>query len=661
MPMNRGRFSAGLLFVIALLATLLLRARTASADPRKEVDQQIYAELRAIDPDAVPFMEAGDKQREAHDDAAAIKSYEEVLKRAPTFFHAKRRMGSSEAMLGNRERALELCREALRMKDTPENHAAVATALLATKGVSESDARSAMFHARSAVKDKPNDADMHAVMCQAALATKDQPALDTCSAAMVRLDPKNPFGHLFAALAKGSKGDLDGASDELETANGLPQDIYDDFKKSLDDAQPLGAKILKTGGLTLVSWFALFGALFLIGTLLSASALRAAKRMPASGDGHAHGIDAILRKAYRVVLWGASAFYYVSLPLLAVFLVVAALALGYLSLMIGYIPIKLLLIIGLVVLTSLWAILKSIFIKVADEDPGERVTLDDHPKLKSVLDEVAGQIGTRSVDAVYLTPGTDIAVLERGGLSKQLRGKTERALVLGAGVLDGMRIRAFKGILAHEYGHFHNEDTAGGGFALSVRRSILKMAIGLAEGGAASSINPAWWFVRGFHAVFLRISQGASRLQEVLADRWAAFAYGSKSFEEGMRHVVRRTLAFDAHADASLNEVIEKKLALANLYRYEPSEKPKGEDLDEKFNEAWNAEPSPYDSHPRPADRIAWVLALETEGKAPKAENDDEDAWSLFADRGKLEELMTDIVRVNIATSTGIQIKVEPT
>ena len=58
------------------------------------------------------------------------------------------------------------------------------------------------------------------------------------------------------------------------------------------------------------------------------------------------------------------------------------------------------------------------------------------------------------------------------------------------------------------------------------------MAIGLAEGGAASSINPAWWFVRGFHSVFLRISQGASRLQEGLADRWAAFAYGSKSFEE---------------------------------------------------------------------------------------------------------------------------------
>ena len=78
----------------------------------------------------------------------------------------------------------------------------------------------------------------------------------------------------------------------------------------------------------------------------------------------------------------------------------------------------------------------------------------------------------------------------------------KRALVLGAGVLDGMKLRAFKGILAHEYGHFHNEDTAGGGFALAVRRSVLTMAVGLGPvatqavgsagdfywGGAASTI-----------------------------------------------------------------------------------------------------------------------------------------------------------------------------
>ena len=61
-------------------------------------------------------------------------------------------------------------------------------------------------------------------------------------------------------------------------------------------------------------------------------------------------------------------------------------------------------------------------------------------------------------------------MFERGGVLRQVRGKSERCLVLGAAVLDGMRVRGLKAILAHEYGHFHNEDTAGGGFALAVAR-----------------------------------------------------------------------------------------------------------------------------------------------------------------------------------------------
>src|SRR6185295_2261026 len=126
----------------------------------------------------------------------------------------------------------------------------------------------------------------------------------------------------------------------------------------------------------------------------------------------------------------------------------------------------------------------------------KRLDLGREPAVRELLDEVAAKVGTRAVDAVYLTPGTAVAVFERGGMLKQLRGKSERCLVLGLGVLDGMALAEFKAILAHEYGHFSNRDTAGGGLALSVRRSLLTMAQGLAEGGAATWYNPAWWFFR---------------------------------------------------------------------------------------------------------------------------------------------------------------------
>src|SRR5262249_56574735 len=168
---------------------------------------------------------------------------------------------------------------------------------------------------------------------------------------------------------------------------------------------------------------------------------------------------------------------------------------------------------GIVVVVTLWALLKSLFVRPADEDPGVTLDLDREPRLRAALDDAAARIGTTPVHRVYMPPGTDIAVTERGGMWRRLRGTTERCLILGAGVLEGMRLRDFEAILGHEYGHLRNEDTAGGGFALAVRRSMFTVMLNLARGGAATWYNPAWWFLRGYMRVFMRVSQGASRLQ----------------------------------------------------------------------------------------------------------------------------------------------------
>jgi hypothetical protein len=264
-------------------------------------------------------------------------------------------------------------------------------------------------------------------------------------------------------------------------------------------------------------------------------------------------------------------------------------------------------------------------------------------------------VGTRPVDTVYLTPGTEVAVTERGGLIRQLRGTSERCLILGVAVLEGFDVSAFKAVLAHEYGHFVNRDTAGGGFAMQVRRSLFSMAIGLARGGAATWLNPAWWFVNGFRRVFLHISQGASRLQEVLADRWAAVAYGAESFERGLNHVIAASVRFDAYVNATLKEVTDKKLPLANLYHH-PLQKPvDGASVQEQIDQALNRPASPFDSHPRPIDRIAWVKALA--GTAATVTEAAPGAWTLFSDRQKCERDMTDEVRSRVRQQFGVEIR----
>jgi hypothetical protein len=81
-----------------------------------------------------------------------------------------------------------------------------------------------------------------------------------------------------------------------------------------------------------------------------------------------------------------------------------------------------------VALVSVVSMVRGLFIRMKDEDPGIRLDLDRHPDLRRCLDEVAARIDTAPVDSVFLTPGTDLAVMERG---RMIETNRERCLILG--------------------------------------------------------------------------------------------------------------------------------------------------------------------------------------------------------------------------------------
>jgi Zn-dependent protease with chaperone function len=636
---------------VTTAVVILLLAARASARPHQdpEFEAKIAAEIQARDPrNAGIFFESqiARKRGDAEEEARLL---EQVHERDPWFSHATRRLCGYAASKNDRERALSLCREAFATEALPLNEAALAM-VLATLSSSESDRHEASRLSRAAASRAPNDTYVQSAACQCAVLSNDLPTLDSCSRALERLDPDDEATAVFATIREAAYGHLDAASAELERAHarGLPDSEYRHLREGIDSERSPVERWGPLVGLVIAGWLAFFAVLLGLGALLSAMTLRSIARASSTAGGSARGTDATLRRLYRVVLLVTCVYYYLSLPIVAVLLLVLGGGLIWATFAVGHVPIKLVLIVVVIVGASLWAMAKSLFVRARDEDPGEKIDLGKHPQLRALLDEVAARIGTRPVDSVYMTPGTEIAVLERGGMMKQLSGKSERCLVLGAAVLDGMRVREFKAILAHEYGHFHNEDTAGGGFALAVRRSLMTMALHLVRGRAASALNPAWWFVRGFHAVFLRVSQGASRLQEVLADRWAAHAYGSEAFSRGLKHVVERSVRFDAHVHATLNEVVPKKQPLPNMYAHVPTDPVDPKKVDEAIAEAMTRPASPYDSHPRPADRIEWVnrLSATTESEKP---GDAEDAWSLLEGREGIEKEMTAKVRANLA------------
>lgn len=654
--------------VVLILSLLLFTAHRCAATPPDldGKDRAILDELRRTCPAAVDPFERGTAALWADDYAVAESLLAYVNAKAPDFPYAFTSRAEALAHLGRLDEATPLARKACSLQPSPDNYELLIQLLLPEEGaisLSDAAAAEARMSARRMLDFRDTEYSHAITACRVGLDARDPELFQRALLRLQVVAPDSVATTYLQWFSDMREGNLDRARETIEAGrtHGLPDSLLlemeaqtDAVKQRMDAARPWYVRAQKPVLWFLIAWASMLLVLFLVGMVLSRATLRAARQLPASPTGRVGGLSAAVRKAYRAVLWLDCAYFYLSIPILLLLVLGLGVATVYGFFHGGHIPIKLLILVPIFVYVTISATLKAMAVRAQSGDPGKQLTMEEHPRLRGLLDDVAGRIGTRPVDNVYLTPGTDFAVMERGGGLGQLRSGSERCLILGIGVLEGMRLDAFRAVLAHEYGHFSNRDTAGGGFALAVRRSTLAMAIGLAKGGAASWINPAWLFVNGFLRTFMRISQGASRLQEVLADRWAAFTYGADAFERGLRHVIQRSIRFDQELNLKLQDVIEHKKSLANVYRHEPSESVDEGVIAAQFQAALEAEPSPYDSHPRPADRIAWVQALDTNGATRSGE--DGVAWDLFSGREAIEEFMTGQIRQAIQTNHGIEI-----
>ena len=630
-----------------------------SAETLKQFDARVEKQLEAADRTAVPAWREANTARENGQHEQAARLYAGVYARVPSFIHALRRQGGEELAMGRRDLALQHLRDAVTITRSADNLAALAAALITFKDngkPSQQELDEAKTLAFEAAKKDPRDTYPQGVLAQIAIVSDDLDMLRRATEKLEVLAPDDVMTHMFRVSIAATEGHWSEAQAALQRAKeaGLPPAAYADMKQQLDSATPFYVRWWKPAAMALGGWIGGFALLLAAGFVLSTIAVRAARKPPQHIGENTTGLSKGVRRAYSAVLTLSCLFYYASIPIVIVLTLAAGGAIIYACFALGRIPVKLVIAVVVIVGVTVVSMIKSLMHRPEDVDPGTKLDLAKEPKLRAFLDEVAKRIGTRPVDNVYLTPGTNVAVMERTS-----RKPKERCLILGVAALDGLKIRPLKAILGHEYGHFSNRDTAGGAFALSVRNSLGTTAYGLAEGGAAAWYNPAWLFVNGFNRVFLRISEGASRLQEVLADRWAVFAYGADAFEAGLRHVIERSVRFDAHVGATLNEVVNSKAALANLYTYEPAKRAEENDITREVAEALNRRASAYDSHPAPMERFALVHALPNRSRRLEP-NDDDPAWSLFTHPIELQHLMTVQACANVRANYGVDIRVAP-
>jgi Peptidase family M48 len=309
--------------------------------------------------------------------------------------------------------------------------------------------------------------------------------------------------------------------------------------------------------------------------------------------------------------------------------------------MLGRIPIKLVAILGIGGLITIYTMVRSLFLKIESGDPGRSLTYDEAPALWDLTRTVAATVNTRPVDEIRITPGTELAVYEKGTWRERSQDKAQRILILGIGVLNDFKQNGFRAVLAHEYGHFTHRDTAGGDVAIRVNNDMMKFAHAMIASEQASWLNVAFHFLRIYHFIFRRISHGATRLQEVLADRIAALNYGPLAFEEGLTHVVRKSVEFHHLAAKEINACVEARRALQNLYELRPDQ---NSDLQQEMEESLNRETSEDDTHPSPNDRFRLTRKIAGANELPATGM----VWDLFKNREALTNEMTSLIQSEV-------------
>jgi hypothetical protein len=357
---------------------------------------------------------------------------------------------------------------------------------------------------------------------------------------------------------------------------------------------------------------------------------------------------------YRKLIQVAGWYYYVSLPFVVVLLIVAAGTVVYAFMALGRIPVRLVAILAIVTLGTIYKMVQSLFVKIKAEDPGRSLTPEEAPGLWTLTGEVAADVGTRKVDDIRITLGTDVAVYEKGTQKEKSQDRAKRILILGVGVLDGFRVQPFRAVLAHEYGYFTNRDTVGGDIAIRVNNDMMKFAYAMARAGHAVAWNLGFQFVRIYHFLFRRISHGASRLQEVLADRTAVLKYGADAFEEGLTHAIRRSVEFPFAANREITVAVDAGRALHNLYGL-PVEGEKS--VEEEIEKSLNRATSEDDTHPSPVDRFRLARQL---GAEPRPA-DSAMVWDLFQNRETLTMEMTALIDSSIERGVRVPESAVPT
>ncbi len=216
------------------------------------------------------------------------------------------------------------------------------------------------------------------------------------------------------------------------------------------------------------------------------------------------------------------------------------------------------------ILAQFYGLLKA-FISQTPFEPAIRVNLDQEPKLKEFIEEIANKVGTKAPQVVLLhsLPEFYVSQGKRITISGTARG---RVLAIGLPLLPILSTNELSAILAHEFAHFHGNDTLYSTIIQPVYRStlnaisIMKSVTSSSSDNAAIMSIPLWfpsWFLSKFVHIFNNLNISISRQRELRSDFIAASIVSGEVMETALKKIVSYSPTFSTflHEEAFAHEL----------------------------------------------------------------------------------------------------------
>jgi tetratricopeptide (TPR) repeat protein len=328
----------------------------------------IWQQLEAVAPDALDGFKAATVALDKRDYKESARLYQVVLKKAPDFDAALRRLGTSLVQLGQVPEGIALLEKAVKIRRSPENLISLAQDLAfpgPSVNAGPADKERALLLAKEA-NDKIafDDSGYPLLVAQLSIELERLEDLRSVMKTITKKYPDLMLTHYFNAILAASDEEWTKAEDEIRKAEslGLPSEVTEEFLASGIHTRATVWRYAYYSAYLVAAWAGGLLFLFVLGKVLSTTTLRSLESSDPNIETGSR--ELLLRKVYgRLIDW-AGAYYYISIPVVIFLVLAVAASITYGFFLLGRVPIKLVAIVVIGALVTVFALIRSLFTRI---------------------------------------------------------------------------------------------------------------------------------------------------------------------------------------------------------------------------------------------------------------------------------------------------------